>query len=283
MALFLSQGEHIARLLHLRGLLRINVAPVQIAPPWGVTVFDLRGRLPLPAKISIEVLAPIDGREELGGAGGDPGAGYELIVDDGLDTQHPPSTETSSSVRTSTTSPACTCSTATFLKAIVDAQLRASARAGPARSARGAPVWTRSPQAKPHQRTSTRSRPPRAHGSAPAAPTIATSAIVSTPRLCSTTTVRQPRRPAPPPALRPSHATLSGRRAPRPPRTTHRPPRARQERSTPGPAPDAQPTPEFLPEPVTASLAKLARTREGRRGCAISSRQLRSGNQTGYP
>ena len=79
-ALFLGQGEHIARLLHLHQLLRIDVAPVQIAPPWGVTVLDLPGRLPLPAKISIEVLPPIDPREDLGGAGGDPDEGYELVT-----------------------------------------------------------------------------------------------------------------------------------------------------------------------------------------------------------
>ena len=79
-ALFLGQGEHIARLLHLHRLLRIDVAPIQIAPPWGVTVLDLPPRLPLPAKISIEVLAPIDLREELGGASGDPDQGYELVT-----------------------------------------------------------------------------------------------------------------------------------------------------------------------------------------------------------
>ena len=79
-ALFLGQGEHIARLLHLHRLLRIDVAPVQIAPPWGVTVLDLPGRLPLPAKISIKVLPPIDLREELGGACGDPDEGYELVT-----------------------------------------------------------------------------------------------------------------------------------------------------------------------------------------------------------
>jgi 1-acyl-sn-glycerol-3-phosphate acyltransferase len=79
-ALFLGQGEHVARLLHLHRLLRIDVAPVQIAPPWGVTLLDLPGRLPLPAKISIEVLPPIDLREELGGAGGDPDEGYELVT-----------------------------------------------------------------------------------------------------------------------------------------------------------------------------------------------------------
>ena len=41
-ALFLGQGERIARLLHLHRLLRIDVAPVQVAPPWGFTVLDLR-------------------------------------------------------------------------------------------------------------------------------------------------------------------------------------------------------------------------------------------------
>ena len=79
-ALFLGQGEHVARLLHLHRLLRIDVAPVQIAPPWGVTVLDLPGRVPLPAKISIKVLPPIDLREELGDAGGDPDEGYELVT-----------------------------------------------------------------------------------------------------------------------------------------------------------------------------------------------------------
>ncbi len=78
--MFLGQGEHLARLLHLHRLLRIDVAPVQIAPPWGVTVLDLPGRLPLPAKISIEVLSAIDLREELGGARGDPDEGYELVT-----------------------------------------------------------------------------------------------------------------------------------------------------------------------------------------------------------
>jgi 1-acyl-sn-glycerol-3-phosphate acyltransferase len=87
-ALFLGQGEHVARLLHLHRLLRIDVAPVQIAPPWGVTVLDLPGRLPLPAKISIEVLPPVDLREELGGAGGDPDEGYELVTSRMQDALH---------------------------------------------------------------------------------------------------------------------------------------------------------------------------------------------------
>ena len=78
-ALFLGQGERIARLLHLHRLLRLDVAPVQIAPPWGVTVLDLPGRVPLPAKITVDVLPAIDLRSELG-ADADPDAGYGLVT-----------------------------------------------------------------------------------------------------------------------------------------------------------------------------------------------------------
>jgi 1-acyl-sn-glycerol-3-phosphate acyltransferase len=78
-ALFLGQGERIARLLHLHRLLRLDVLPVQIAPPWGVTVLDLPGRVPLPAKISIEVLPGIDLRAELG-ADADPDEAYDLVT-----------------------------------------------------------------------------------------------------------------------------------------------------------------------------------------------------------
>lgn len=79
-ALFLGQGERIARLLHLHRLLRIDVAPVQIAPPWGVTVLDLPGRVPLPAKITIDVLPAIDLAAELG-ADADADAGYDLVTE----------------------------------------------------------------------------------------------------------------------------------------------------------------------------------------------------------
>ena len=78
-ALFLGQGERIARLLHLHRLLRVDVAPVQIAPPLGVTVFDLPGRVPLPAKITVEVLPVIDLEAELGGDP-DPDDAYELVT-----------------------------------------------------------------------------------------------------------------------------------------------------------------------------------------------------------
>ena len=78
-ALFLGQGERFARLLHLHRLLRIDVVPVQIAPPWGVTVLDIPGRVPLPAKITVEILPAIDLAAELG-AGGDADAGYDLVT-----------------------------------------------------------------------------------------------------------------------------------------------------------------------------------------------------------
>ena len=65
-ALFVTRGERIAKLLQLDKLTRIKVFPIQIAPPWGITVLDLPTRLPLPAKITIEVLPPIDLKERFG-------------------------------------------------------------------------------------------------------------------------------------------------------------------------------------------------------------------------
>ena len=40
--------------------------PISIALPWGLNVGDFLGHVPLPAKITIEVLAPIDLREQFG-------------------------------------------------------------------------------------------------------------------------------------------------------------------------------------------------------------------------
>jgi hypothetical protein len=42
------------------------VIPISIALPWIVNVGDLLGHIPLPAKITSEVLAPIDLREQFG-------------------------------------------------------------------------------------------------------------------------------------------------------------------------------------------------------------------------
>lgn len=65
-ALFLGRGRRLASALRLDRLLRLKVLPVAIGPPFGVTVLDLPGRLPLPSKITIRVLAPIDLRARLG-------------------------------------------------------------------------------------------------------------------------------------------------------------------------------------------------------------------------
>ncbi len=63
--LFLGRGRRIARSLSLDRL-RLKVLPAVIGPPFGVTVLDLPARVPLPAKISIRALKPIDLRKRLG-------------------------------------------------------------------------------------------------------------------------------------------------------------------------------------------------------------------------
>ena len=65
-ALFLSRGERLARLFGLDRLLRLKVLPISLALPWGLNVGDMLGHFPLPAKITIQVLDPIDLREEFG-------------------------------------------------------------------------------------------------------------------------------------------------------------------------------------------------------------------------
>jgi 1-acyl-sn-glycerol-3-phosphate acyltransferase len=65
-ALFLSRGEGLARLLQLDRMFRLKVLPISIAPPWGLNIGDMTGRLPLPAKITIQVLPPINLRKEFG-------------------------------------------------------------------------------------------------------------------------------------------------------------------------------------------------------------------------
>src|SRR5215210_494586 len=59
-ALFLTRGQGLAHLLGLDRLLRIKVLPVSIGPPTGVNVLDLPGRLPLPAKVTVKVMPPIE-------------------------------------------------------------------------------------------------------------------------------------------------------------------------------------------------------------------------------
>ena len=78
-ALFLSRGERLAHLLRLDRLFRLHVLPISLALPWGLNIGDLLGHIPLPAKITIQVLDPIDVRARFG-AKPDWNAAYRDIV-----------------------------------------------------------------------------------------------------------------------------------------------------------------------------------------------------------
>ena len=78
-ALFLGRGRRLASALRLDRLMRLTVLPPVLGPPLGVTVLDLPIRLPLPAKIEIRVLEPIDLRKRLG-RNADVDDGYQLVT-----------------------------------------------------------------------------------------------------------------------------------------------------------------------------------------------------------
>jgi 1-acyl-sn-glycerol-3-phosphate acyltransferase len=73
-ALFLTRGRRAVELLGLDRLLRLKVLPVALGPPFGITVLDLPGRIPVPAKITIQVLDPIELPDDVDAA-------YDLLVD----------------------------------------------------------------------------------------------------------------------------------------------------------------------------------------------------------
>jgi 1-acyl-sn-glycerol-3-phosphate acyltransferase len=79
-ALFLGRGGRVSRALQLDKALRLKVFPVQVAPPFGLTLLDLPLRVPLPAKIKVRVLPTIDLRRELG-AKAKPRDAYELVTE----------------------------------------------------------------------------------------------------------------------------------------------------------------------------------------------------------
>jgi 1-acyl-sn-glycerol-3-phosphate acyltransferase len=79
-ALFLGQGRRLAQLLRLDSLLRLKVFPAQVAPPFGITVLDLPGRVPLPSKIVVRALPKIDVKDRLG-TRPDPDDAYELVTE----------------------------------------------------------------------------------------------------------------------------------------------------------------------------------------------------------
>ena len=76
-ALFLTRGEHLAHALRLDRAFRLKVLPVSLALPWGLDVGDLLGHLPLPAKMTIHVLEPVDLRARYG-----PDPNFDAVYDD---------------------------------------------------------------------------------------------------------------------------------------------------------------------------------------------------------
>jgi 1-acyl-sn-glycerol-3-phosphate acyltransferase len=79
-ALFLSDGHRLARALRLDRLFRLKVLPISIALPWVINVGDFLGHLPLPAKITVQVLDPIDPARRFG-RHPDQGALYKYVTD----------------------------------------------------------------------------------------------------------------------------------------------------------------------------------------------------------
>jgi 1-acyl-sn-glycerol-3-phosphate acyltransferase len=65
-AIFLTHGQRLARLLRLDKLFRLKTLPVNLSLPWLLNVGDFLGHLPLPAKITVQVMEPIDLRETFG-------------------------------------------------------------------------------------------------------------------------------------------------------------------------------------------------------------------------
>lgn len=59
-ALFLSHGEVFCKALRLDRLFRLKVLPVSVTIPWLINVGDFFGHVPLPSKITIQVLEPIE-------------------------------------------------------------------------------------------------------------------------------------------------------------------------------------------------------------------------------
>jgi 1-acyl-sn-glycerol-3-phosphate acyltransferase len=76
-ALFATRGERVAEVTGWAKLTRIKVLPVALGPPAGATVLDLPGRVPLPAKITVEVQPPIDLAERFG-----PNPDHERVYDE---------------------------------------------------------------------------------------------------------------------------------------------------------------------------------------------------------
>src|SRR5947209_17095304 len=64
-ALFLTRGERLAKLMGLDRIMRLKTAPIMFALPFGLMP-GVFGHIPLPSKITIQVMPKIDLREQYG-------------------------------------------------------------------------------------------------------------------------------------------------------------------------------------------------------------------------
>src|SRR6185436_20441079 len=67
-ALFLSRGEWLARLTRADRAMRLQTLPITVGLPFGLSIGGFPPFVPLPAKVTIELLEPIDLRERYGEA-----------------------------------------------------------------------------------------------------------------------------------------------------------------------------------------------------------------------
>jgi 1-acyl-sn-glycerol-3-phosphate acyltransferase len=65
-ALFLSRGEWLAKLLRVDRTLRLKTMPIILAPPLGLVIGPFTPFIPLPSKVTIQYLPPIDLRVTYG-------------------------------------------------------------------------------------------------------------------------------------------------------------------------------------------------------------------------
>jgi 1-acyl-sn-glycerol-3-phosphate acyltransferase len=77
----LTDGRRLARTLRLDHMGRLKVLPVSLALPWGLNVGDFLGHVPLPVKIRIEVLEPIDVVKRFGPDDADSDQAYRYVTD----------------------------------------------------------------------------------------------------------------------------------------------------------------------------------------------------------
>jgi 1-acyl-sn-glycerol-3-phosphate acyltransferase len=65
-ALFLSRGERLAQLTGAARVMRLKTIPIAVGLPFGLSVGGFPPIVPLPAKVTIELLEPIDLRATYG-------------------------------------------------------------------------------------------------------------------------------------------------------------------------------------------------------------------------